>query len=231
MKLLKKVGKNIFFQKIIRELIFYYVQFVWKTSRWDWRDENNKPFIWDSSKVVILCFWHGRMLMMFKSWKGDHKLHMLISNHRDGEIIANVNQKFGYGWIKGSTNRGGSQALREIFKVFRKRESVGITPDGPRGPRYKASLGVITIARLAKVDILPLTYSTTNGKIIKSWDRFFIPFPFGRGVFICGNPIKVSASTQSDEEFRQQIEIKLNQLTKTADVICGWDNQAEIPGE
>ena len=106
-------------------------------------------------------------------------------------------------------------------KALKNGASVGITPDGPRGPRYQASLGIIVMARLAGVDILPVSYSSTKGTFIKSWDRFFLPFPFGRGVFVCGSGIKVADSTKSDEELRQQLENSLKKLTQMADLYCG----------
>lgn len=176
---------------------------------------------WDQNKPLIACFWHGRLLMMFKSWFGQHKLHMLISSHPDGQIIARTTQRFGYGWIVGSSNRGGRKAILNILKTLKSGESVGITPDGPRGPRYKANLGVIQMARLGNTALLPISYSATRGIFMKSWDRFFLPFPFSKGIFIYGPLINVAGSSKTDEELCQQLENSLRELTVRADLHCG----------
>ena len=164
--------------------------------------------------------------MMFKVWGGLHKLHMLISSHPDGEIIARTTQSFGYGWIAGSSTRGGRKAFMDIIRVLRNGESVGITPDGPRGPCYQASLGIIQMARLGKTAILPLSYSSTRGRFMKSWDRFFLPLPFGRGVFMYGPMIDPAQSSKSDEELRQELEKSLINLTQQADLYCGREGSS-----
>ena len=134
--------------------ITQYVRLVWITSKWDIVGKENPDPFWQQNKPVIACFWHGRLLMMFKSWFGQHKLHMLISSHPDGQIIARTTQHFGYGWIAGSSSKGGRKAVVNILKVLKGGESVGVTPDGPRGPRYQANLGVIQMARLGNVSAL-----------------------------------------------------------------------------
>jgi lysophospholipid acyltransferase (LPLAT)-like uncharacterized protein len=191
------------------------------TSKWEILGKEHPDLYWEQNKPLIACFWHGRLLMMFKSWFGQHKLHMLISSHPDGQIIAHTTQHFGYGWIAGSSNRGGRKAILNILKTLKSGESVGITPDGPRGPRYKASLGVVQMARLGNVALLPLSYSTTRGIFMKSWDRFFLPLPFSKGIFIYGPLINVADSSKSDEELCQQLENSLRELTARADLHCG----------
>lgn len=201
--------------------ITQYVRLVWLTSRWEILGKEYPDQYWDQNKPIIACFWHGRLLMMFKSWFGQHKLHMLISSHPDGQIIARTTQNFGYGWIVGSSNRGGRAALLNILKTLKNGDSVGVTPDGPRGPRYKANLGIVQMARLAKVDLLPVSYSSTRGVFMKSWDRFLLPLPFGKGVFMYGPLIKVAESSETDEELCQQLEESLQELTQKADQRCG----------
>jgi len=191
------------------------------TSKWDILGKEHPDLHWEQNKPLVACFWHGRLLMMFKSWFGQHKLHMLISSHPDGQIIAHTTQNFGYGWIVGSSNRGGRKAILNILKTLKGGESVGVTPDGPRGPRYKANLGVIQMARLGKAALLPVSYSSTKGIFMKSWDRFFLPFPFSQGVFIYGPLIHVVDSSKSDEELCQELENALQELTQKADHYCG----------
>ncbi len=221
MTLLKKITKSKFARRTLSSLITFYVRLVWLTSRWDAIGREYPQEYWNKNKAMIGCFWHGRMLMMFKTWLGSHKFHMLISSHADGEIIAHTTQNFGFGWVAGSSTRGGHKALMECLRLLKKGESIGITPDGPRGPRYQVSLGVIQIARLSGVPIWPFTYSSTKGIFIKSWDQFFLPFPFGKGVFIYAPMLDVARSSKTDEELRQDLENTLRDLTAQADRYCG----------
>lgn len=221
MSFLKTIRRSSITRGLAAFLITQYVRFVWMTSKWEVLGKEHPDLHWEQNKPLIACFWHGRLLMMFKSWFGQHKLHMLISSHPDGQIIARTTQRFGYGWIVGSSNRGGRKAILNILKTLKSGESVGITPDGPRGPRYKANLGVIQMARLGNTALLPISYSATRGIFMKSWDRFFLPFPFSKGIFIYGPLINVAGSSKTDEELCQQLENSLRELTVRADLHCG----------
>ncbi|HBG34716.1 MAG TPA: hypothetical protein DER04_07285 [Holosporales bacterium] len=221
MKLFKKIRKSSFIRRAAGFLIAQYVRLIWLTNKWDLQQKNYPDPYWEGGEPIIACFWHGRLLMLFKAWFGLHKLHMLISSHPDGEIIARATQNFGFGWIAGSSTRGGNQALRNILRLLKRGDSIGVTPDGPRGPRYQASLGVIQMARLAKVAILPVSYSTTRGIFMKTWDHFFIPLPFGRGIIRYGPLIDVSTASKSDEEIREELEKSLLNLTHQVDRDCG----------
>ena len=223
MSLVKKIRSSSVVRRIVGLFIAQYVKFVWLTGKWEYLGKEHPDPYWQQNKPVIACFWHGRLLMMFKAWHGSHKLHMLISSHPDGEIIARTTQNFGYGWIAGSSTRGGRKALLNIVKTLKGGESAGITPDGPRGPRYHASLGVIQMARLGNAAIMPMSYSSTRRILMKSWDQFFLPLPFGRGVIIYGPLIEVVGSTKTDEELRQELEDSLKELTRKADLYCGHE--------
>lgn len=228
MKLLKKIRRSSVVRRLASCFITQYVKLIWLTGKWEYLGKDHPDPYWQQNKPVIGCFWHGRLLMMLKVWLGPHKFHMLISSHPDGEIIARATQKFGFGWIAGSSSRGGRRAFLDIIKVLRGGESIGVTPDGPRGPRYVASIGVIQMARLGGAAILPVSYSSTRGAFIKSWDRFFLPFPFGKGVFIYGPMIEVAGSKKSDEELRQELEDSLKELTRKADRYCGREIEKNL---
>lgn len=221
MKLFKTLRKFSAVRRFVAFLITQYVKLVWLTNRWEFLGKEHANPYWQQNKPLIGCFWHGRLLMMFKGWFGPHKLHTLNSSHADGEILARAMKNFGFGSISGSSTRGGRQAFLTIVKTLRQGDSIGITPDGPRGPRYQVSPGVIRMARLGNAAILPVSYSATRGIFIKSWDRFFLPLPFGRGVFIYGPMIDVATSSKNDEELRQDLESILKDLTIKADLHCG----------
>lgn len=200
-----------------------YIRLVFATGRWTFlRDETARSF-WDEGRPFILAFWHGRLLMMPYCWPRTHPIHMLISQHRDGQLIARTVAHFGIATVAGSSSKGGAQALRAMVKAIKAGECVGITPDGPRGPRMRASDGIVSVARLSGVPILPATFSTTRGRVLGSWDRFLLAFPFSRGVIVWGEPIHVArdASGGALEDARRRVEDQMNAITQEADQLVG----------
>ena len=109
----------------------------------------------------ILAFWHGRQLMIPLAYRG-REIHILISRHRDGELISRIMSRFGYHSVRGSSTRGGTAALRQLIKLGRSGVDIAITPDGPKGPRYVAQPGAIQIAKVTGLPILPLTFSCSK---------------------------------------------------------------------
>lgn len=168
-------------------------------------------------------------------WRQGLEMNMLISQHRDGDLIARTIGHFGLGAVRGSTakagkqNKGGSGALRAMVKKLAQGNYAGVTPDGPRGPRQHADSGVIALARLAGVPVIPVTFATTRRIHAKSWDRFLIALPFSRGVFVWGDPIFVArdADAQQLAQDRQTLEDSLNRITAEADRLCGHSGAGE----
>lgn len=219
---LKRLLKSDLLRRFLCAIGALYIRFVYATSRFRVVGGEFPERLWDSKKPFILCFWHGRLLMMPYVWPRGRPIHMLISRHRDGRIIADTVAHFGIKTVAGSTAKGGSAALRSMMKRLRAGESVGITPDGPGGPRMRASAGIAQIARMAGVPVLAAAYSCRPRKILKSWDRFLLALPFARGVFVWGAPIEVPASAAPAEleVARLAIEQRLNAVTETADLLC-----------
>lgn len=206
-------------------LVSLYMRLVYATTRWQVEGAALPEAYWRDEKPFIVCFWHGRLLMQPYAWRSRMPFNMLISQHRDGQLISKTVSFFDIRTIAGSTNKGGSSALRAMIAALKSGEAIGITPDGPRGPRMRASEGVISIARLAGVPVVPLTYSTSRGKILKSWDRFLIPLPFSSGIFVWGEPISVArnADEAAISAARLDLENGLNEITKAADMRMGRD--------
>ncbi len=220
---LKKMLRNDTVRTLACWFVAQYIRIVWATGRWTVEGKHHIDALYDAGEPFILCFWHGRLLMMPYSWKRPRPFHMLISAHRDGELIANTVKHHGISWIAGSSSRGGAQALRALLGALKKGECIGITPDGPRGPRMRASDGVISVARLSGKPILPVTYTARRAKILRSWDRFMVPAPFTTGFIRFSAPILVprDADETMQEETRQKIESVLNALTTDADETMG----------
>jgi len=224
-KLVKKVLHSQVAQGFLCLLAAYYVRFVYLTSRWNVvRGDIPKKF-WDKDKKFLLCFWHGRLLMMPYCWDMTKPIHMMISMHRDGRFLSDTVSRLGIKTIVGSTSKGGAKALRAMVRTVKNGDYVGLTPDGPRGPRMRAQEGIVTIARLAKVPIIPIGYASTSCKIFGSWDRFIAALPFGRGVFVWGEPIEVPHTSDklALEKTRQNIEDAINAVSAEADRLSGLD--------
>ncbi|MGB8274426.1 MAG: lysophospholipid acyltransferase family protein [Alphaproteobacteria bacterium] len=202
-----------------------HIRLVFATSRWRTVGaETPRPF-WDGRRPFILCFWHGRLLMMPYCWDRRVPIHMLISRHRDGQIIARTVAHFGIDTVSGSSSKGGSTALRAMVRLLKSGHCVGITPDGPRGPRMRANMGIVNVARLSGAPVVPVSFAASPRRLLSSWDRFLVAWPFGRGVFVWGEPIAVPhhASESEMEAARLAIEDRLNAVTQEADRLSGHE--------
>lgn len=222
-----KLGKRIFNSDLVRYLVCFiaafYIRLVYLTGRWTVVGGAIPKEFWDSNRPFIVCFWHGRLLMLPYGWNRKKQVHILASNHKDGRLISETISQFGIKSIAGSTSKGGMIALRTMIRTLKGGEWVGITPDGPRGPRMRATDGVITLARMTKMPIIPLTYSIRRRKVLGSWDRFIVALPFSRGVFVWGDPIIVphTANKEALENSRLEVEQAINALCDEADAMCG----------
>ncbi len=226
-----RLGKRIMHSGVLRMAAAYtaslYIRTVFATSRFDVRGHETLLALLARGEGFIICFWHGRMMMLPRLWTwlapGD-TFQMLISNRRDGRFIARIAKTLGIQAIAGSSSRGGREALQAGFRALESGECLGMTPDGPRGPGMRASPGVVIIARSAGVPILPVSYSTTRRWLFNSWDKFQLALPFGRIQFDIGEPIRVPRETGKPgiEIFRSRVEQALNKLNNDSDRACGW---------
>lgn len=141
----------------------------------------------DDPEPAIYMFLHGDILMAAHLHR-DQGHSILISTHRDGEIIAQVAQRLGFDVIRGSSTRGGTRAVLEILRG-RGGRRIAVTPDGPRGPRGKVEPGLIQLAAKAGWKVYPLGFAVSRAKRAASWDRFAIPYPFARIVCRLGEPL------------------------------------------
>ena len=145
---------------------------------------------------VVLALWHGQMLPLL--WAHRQPTGVMISEHRDGEIIARVVGMFGFFGVRGSTSRGGARALLECVQVLRAGADIAITPDGPRGPRHNFAPGALIVAFRARVMIVPLVAHVSRSWRLRSWDAFEIPKPFARVTIVYGAPRQVEGTDVRD---------------------------------
>jgi lysophospholipid acyltransferase (LPLAT)-like uncharacterized protein len=132
--------------------------------------------------IIIAC-WHNDLLMYqysYKYYRKNPRVKALISEHFDGDLIANTMKYFSIGSVRGSSTRGGAKALITCLKELRAGNDIGITPDGPKGPRHEiASEGIIILAQKTDAKIVLVSVKPTKYWELKSWDKFIVPKPFG----------------------------------------------------
>lgn len=217
-----------------------YIRLVRRCVRWTWHGREEFDAVLASRKPLIFAFWHGRILLMPPLIE-ETPLHVkvLISNNRDGEMISRTVGYFGASAIRGSSRdprkagkqKGGSMAAREAFEHLASGGIVAITPDGPRGPRMRAQLGIARISMEAGVPILPCGASLRSGKVLRSWDRFILPLPWGRGSFALGPLIEPPKEGDGEtlEAYCRRIETVLTETTRLADSSIGCETPEPQP--
>ena len=170
------------------------------------------------SPVVIFASWHGRMLALSYSHR-KQLIHVLASEHRDGELMGQTIRFLGFGHVRGSSTRGGARAIRSLMEKLHNGYDLGIVVDGPKGPRYVFKPGPLQIAKLSGCAIVPITGSARRQWTTSSWDSFRIPKPFTKVLIRYGEPVAVApeASPELLEEKRLQVEGILRGVTKQND--------------
>jgi lysophospholipid acyltransferase (LPLAT)-like uncharacterized protein len=169
---------------------------------------------------VIYAFWHGHLLYLMYRYRGSGT-RILVSQSRDGELLSRILRCFGLPTIRGSSSRGGQRSLRELVRQTRAGASAAIAPDGPRGPRHRAQPGVIALARLADLPIVPVAVAARWKVEFHSWDRFLLPLPGSRLIVAYGEPVAVPSNADADvlERKRQELESVLLKLTEEANLV------------
>ena len=201
-------------------LAYWVIKVLSRTMRFEEVNPEIPRAFWEKETPAIGAFWHGRLLMMPVVYKG-RKLSFLVSPHRDGQLLKNVLQRFGFHPIEGtiSITQTAFSAFRQMVKIQKSGSDIAFPPDGPRGPGGQAKMGIIELAKRTGRPILPFAFSASKKKIFNTWDRFLLPYPFSKGVFIWGEPIYIDKDGDQDylEEKRQLLEKRLNEMTEEAD--------------
>jgi lysophospholipid acyltransferase (LPLAT)-like uncharacterized protein len=147
-----------------------------------------------AGRAVVMVLWHGEMLPLLY-YHRNRGIAVLVSEHGDGEIIARILRDFGFRLIRGSTSRGAARALIAVDRELRVGVDVGITPDGPRGPRHSVAPGALLAAHRAGAKLMPLAATASAFWQLATWDRFIIPKPFARITIAYGDPTLVVADS------------------------------------
>ncbi len=219
MRPLKRLLRSEPFQAALAWLAAGYYRLVYRTTQWTVVCPPASERLLASGHAFVGCFWHGRMLVIRAAIPRDTTMHMLVSGHRDGMLIARAVANLRVRTVAGSSKRGGISAMRGMQRLLAEGERVAITPDGPRGPRMRAKPGAIKAAQLAGVPLVPASAAVSRRYVLRTWDRFCLALPFSRGVVLWGEPIEVPAEADEAEleRLRLLLEARLNELTTEAD--------------
>jgi lysophospholipid acyltransferase (LPLAT)-like uncharacterized protein len=186
----------------------------------------------DKPGRVIFAFFHGRLLAL--SWSHRNRnVHVLASEHYDGDLMGKTIEWLGFGHLKGSTTRGGARAIRELKGVLADGYDIGLTVDGPKGPRGKVQQGATELSRLTSCAVVPLTNTAKGRKVFGSWDRFQVPAPFAKVIVEYGEPLIVPGGTGAEEResLRIELEKRLGELTSRLDKDIGYTGEDVWPHE
>jgi lysophospholipid acyltransferase (LPLAT)-like uncharacterized protein len=169
----------------------------------------------------IYAFWHENLLMPAYHYSRPN-IWVLISQHADGELISEACRRLGFQTVRGSTTRGGATALRELLHVSA-RGHLGVTPDGPRGPRRQVQMGLIYLAAKTGLPIVSVGYGFDGAWRMNSWDRFAVPWPWGRVTCVTAEPIAIpeKVDKRQMEVYRQQVQDALDRATEAAERLAG----------
>jgi len=221
----RRVARSSRLRRLLCWVMHLYIRLVYAANRWTVEGGEVPHRLRNEGKSFILAFWHGRLMMIPMAWQRLAPMHMLISAHRDGRIIADAVSYFGVHSIPGSSRRGGTAALRTMLRRLEAGDCIGITPDGPRGPAMRASNGIVNVARLGRVPIVPVVFAASRRRVLGTWDRFHLALPFGRGVFLWGEPIEIAPELDPEglERARLLVESRMNEMAREADRRVGYE--------
>ena len=171
---------------------------------------------------VIIAFWHNRLPLSFPTYQyiiprvqPHRRCVALVSASKDGAIVARFMEHNGVRVVRGSSSRRGAQALRELVYWIRRGYDAAITVDGPRGPKYEVQKGIVMLAQLTGLPVVPMSGYVHSKKVFDSWDAFQLPLPFARCDLRVGEPVRVAreASPEERETARLLIQERMMELT------------------
>ena len=201
----------------IAALAYPFIALLGATMRWRVSGLEHLERIYAGGRQPVMAFWHGRILSATYYFRR-RGIVVITSENFDGEWIARIIERFGYGTVRGSTSHGGQRALLQLRRVLADGYAVGFTLDGPRGPAGRAQSGAVWLAGATGHPLLPFHLEADRFWTARSWDRTQVPKPFSRVALAVGVPIEVpqDAEAQVLEVKRLELEQALGALAETA---------------
>lgn len=175
----------------------------------------------DEKKNYVVAFWHGSMIVGWFLHR-NRNCASLVSKSKDGDVLTAILEKWNFHVVRGSSSKGGHEALDTMIHLTEENYHLAITPDGPTGPIHKMKPGAVITARRSQIPLVLVGIGMKDKWILKSWDRFEIPKPFSTVVAIYSNPVFVQYNLTKEETSKviEDCEMLLNDLQKEANIKC-----------
>jgi hypothetical protein len=229
----RRITRNEHVQSLANWLIAQYLKFAYFTTSWTFDS-------WPQSRATIMAgeplfvfLWHNRIAAMPLIWKqhpwresgGQKVLTIVVSDHRDGRMVSATMDRFKVEHVPVSSKEKQLTAAKNVLRAIRAGRTIGMTPDGPRGPRMRMKTPAITLARLAGARIALIAYSVKRRVVLGSWDRFILPLPFNTGVILWeeGFDVPKDLDDAGADKLAAKIETALTALTNKADSMMGHE--------
>ena len=225
---IKDSVKDICYRQLFPRAGLLLVKLISRTYRYRLVDVENEQRALEDNGAVVYASWHQRFFPGITFFATRKPIAIMISQSRDGEMIARVVDILGWRSVRGSSSKGGIRALKELRSLTREGYRVGHIVDGPQGPFGVIKPGLLTIAQFSGAPILPVIISGQRRWVFNSWDRFMVPKPFSRVFVRFGKPIFVPRRLNTDdfETLRQDVEKQIKELTIQTD--NWWRSQEMI---
>jgi lysophospholipid acyltransferase (LPLAT)-like uncharacterized protein len=220
-----------FFLWLISRATYLAIALIGPTLRYSisWEEPPSPPDA-TCEKPVIYTFWHRAVFASAWLWRRVG-IAVMVSRSFDGEYIARTIEKLGFTAVRGSSSRGGAQALLSLKSQLENGNSVAFTIDGPRGPKYLAKPGPVLLARLAALPMVAFYVALDDPWVLDTWDQLMIPKPFSKALVRMGAKMRVPADADDEEmaKFHRQLQAALEQVTAFAEANVARVGSAEFP--
>lgn len=243
---MKSLLRSPLIASLLGYIIWAWMALVGRTTRWriEGADEA-RAFLKDHSSGLIFACWHETILLMPSGWNQSvrhwperpARAAMMISLSPDGAAVAEAIRHLDIDVVRGSTSnkkkadkdKGGGRAIAEASKRLREGSYICMTPDGPRGPRRRASPGAVTLGQRAGAVIVPYAIASKPAPRLNTWDRFIIPLPFARGAIVFGPPIRCGRAASLDA-LTEALQTGMDIATRRAEDLAGYKPLPDIAG-
>jgi len=195
----------------------FFVNFVCRTLKLSFYNNEKFEKLISENKAFVIAFWHGDMLIPWFIHRNKN-ITALVSSSKDGELLVNLLLSWKYKVIRGSSNKGGKEALQEMLNAAKNNCSLAITPDGPKGPNHIMKAGAVIVAQRNSLPLILVASEISKYKSLKSWDKMKIPYLFAKTSIVYSDPIFLPKELdfEATNEKIKECELLLNQLHSQA---------------
>ena len=204
-----------------------YIRLVGASSHWEYEGfEPVREFL-GGGRRAIYAFWHNRFILMpdfYRRLQGESRIAVIVSRSRDGRLVEDFIGRFGLRTVRGSSSRDGEKALISLVRLLREDWNAAVTPDGPRGPRYRVQDGILTLASISGLPIVPVSCSASLRLVFRgSWDHFRLPLPGSRIWMVFGDPLAVGRKLEEKDRdnLRDELRRRLRRADRRAETLAG----------